>query len=953
MRLSDYIQKIRSHPDFKDSIVYYRCIPERSPSFSPIKLSPPIEKAIRGIGIERLFSHQADAISLIREGKNVVVSTGTSSGKSLIYNISVLERILENPKARALYIFPLKALEQDQLKSFNILSSLIPNQRIRAAIYDGDTDTYTRKKIKGELHNVIFTNPDMLHMGILPYHDAWRDFFKELQFVVIDEIHTYTGIFGSHVVQIIRRLKRICEHYGSRPQFILLSATINNPSEFAKTLIQEPVELVENDGSPYAKRHFLLIDPEISPNFLASKLLIESIRSGFRTIVFTQSRRTAELIYIWAIRLSPSLEKKISSYRAGFLPEERREIERRLSSGELMGVVSTSALEMGIDIGELDICILVGYPGTIINTWQRSGRVGRSGRQSLVILISGKDALDQYFVRHPEELFERPFEMAILDPENPYVLDAHIPCAAAELPIREGDKKYWGDSLKDALRRCELSGEIVKDMDKECWYSTRKNPHIRVNIRSTGESFTIFERRNGNAIGTIDGVRAFKECHPGAIYLHRAMQYQIEHIDILKKDIIAVESDAPYFTRPLLEKETEIIDVEGERQVSSFLAKKGRLKVTERVVGYEKRGIYAQELLGVYEVELPPIIFETKGVWIEIPDEIKGRIERDKVLHFMGGIHAIEHAMIGILPFFALCDRNDVGGISYPYHPQLGRSAIFIYDGYPGGVGICSHGFEIIGDWVRRTLELIEECECENGCPSCIHSPKCGSGNKPLDKRASIEILRMLLSKEFRLNNKRPSLKKEREKRDYRIIVFDLETQKGAHEVGGWKNAHLMRVSVAVAYDSFSDRYFTFMEDDVPKLMDMFESADLVVGFNIKRFDYRVLSGYIDLERLNRLPTFDILEDIHRRLGFRLSLNHLAINTLNKEKSGNGLLALRWFKEGNMERLINYCRQDVLVTKDLFFHGLRKGYLVYKRKNRRLRLLLDWNIEEMVRNEGI
>ncbi len=950
MKLTEYIRYIKRHTEFKDYIVYHKYIPEKRPKFSEIPLNPKVRSALSKAGIKRLFSHQAQAISLIRKGKDVVVSTGTSSGKSLIYNIAVLEKMINEPKAKALYVFPLKALEQDQLRSFNMLKSLIC-PFIKADVYDGDTDPCKRKEIRSEGYNVIFTNPDMLHKGILPYHKMWGDFFRNLRFVVIDEIHTYRGILGSHLVQIIRRLRRLCEYYGSEPVFVLLSATIQNPVEFASKLIQKPVCVVREDGSPSAGKHFLLINPDISANILASRLFISSIKAGFRTIVFTQSRRITELIHIWAIQIAPELKQKISSYRAGFLPEERREIEKRLSSGDLFGVVSTSALEMGIDIGELDICILVGYPGTMINTWQRSGRVGRAGRDSLVMLISGKDALDQYFMRYPEELFERPFETAVIDPDNPYILDAHLQCAAAELPIEEKDKRYWGKKLKEALIRCELKGLLLKDMDNECWFSKKKNPHLDLNIRSTGEGYTIFDRNTGHAIGTIDGVRAFKECHPGAIYLHKASQYQVQLIDLQNKDIIADKANVQYFTRPIIEKETEIIEIEDTKPVYSFIARKGRLKVTEKIIGYEKRSIHGQELLGIYSLELPPNIFETKGMWIEISSDIKQDIENKK-LHFMGGIHAIEHAMIGMLPFFAFCDRADVGGISYPYHPQLRRSAIFIYDGYPGGVGICAHGFSIVDQWLRKTLDMIKGCDCENGCPSCIHSPRCGSGNKPLDKAAAIRILELLLKKtkqglepyEMVIKKKNRALRG-----DYKIVVFDLETQRGAHEVGGWKNAHLMRVSVAVAYESSSDSFFVFKEDELSGLIKMLEEADLVVGFNIKRFDYKVLSAYTEYQRLKRLPTFDILEDVEYRLGFKLSLNHLASNTLNIQKIGDGLLALKWFREGNINQLIKYCKQDVFVTKELFYHGLKKGYLVYKRNNRRVRLLLDWDIEEMIK----
>ncbi len=939
MKIADFVKRLKIHPDFKDSIVYHHYIPPEKPLYVKEDLPEKISSALKEIGIERLFSHQAMALRNIREGRDVVVSTKTSSGKSLIYNIAVFEKILEEPDTRAFYIFPLKALEQDQLKGFYLLSEKI-SPHIKAKIYDGDTGSYERKKIKELPPNVIFTNPDMLHLSILPYHKSWADFFKKLSFVIIDEIHTYRGIFGSHMSQIIRRLRRICNYYGSDPTFILLSATVSNPKEFVKKLIQKDVVVIDRDGSPSSGRHFLILDPEISQNVFAARLLVECIKKGFRTIVFTQSRKTAELIYIWAGQFAPDLKEKISSYRAGFLPEERRKIERSLAKGELFGVISTSALEMGIDIGYLDVCILVGYPGTIINLWQRSGRVGRSGKEALVILISGKDALDQYFIKHPKELFERPFESAILDPENPYIVEKHLICAAAELPLDDKDIRYWKD-LFFYISSLERKGLLFKD--KKGWSSRKRFPHLQINIRSAGQNYEIFEKNTSQIIGTIDEIRAFSECHPGAIYLHRGDQYLIHSIDVEKKRIIAEETEVAYFTRTFTEKEIQIIDEIGSREFERFKVKKARLRVKERVIGYEKRKIKGQELLGIYPLDLPPNVFETKGIWIEIPDEIKEKIE-EKRMSFLGGIHAVEHAMIGMFPFFVLCDRNDIGGISYSWHPQLKKSAIFIYDGYPGGAGLSEHAFEIIDKLLRKTLELIRGCGCEDGCPSCIHSPKCGSGNRPLDKKASIEILKMLSE-----DMKEKKTSRTRITSDPKLIFLDLETQKTAQEVGGWKNAHLMKVSVAVIYDSIEKRYYAFGEDDIEFLIRILEKGDLIIGFNIKRFDYRVLSAYTEEKRIFELPTFDILDDVYRRIGFRLSLDHLARNTLNKGKIGNGLLAVKWFKEGDMESLIKYCMRDVEVTKDLFYYGLEKGYLVYSRKGKKIKIPVDWKLEEMLK----
>jgi DEAD/DEAH box helicase domain-containing protein len=962
VKLSEFVDTIKRDFEFGPATVHYRYLPPVEAAYGKTPaLPPPVLAGLSRQGIQRLFKHQADAIQHISEGKNVLIATPTASGKSLVYNLSVLGTLLKKRSAKALYVFPLKALEQDQLKSLSSLIEGIEQINISAKIYDGDTSSYKRKEIRTKVPEILLTNPDMLHSGILAYHQSWEKLFENLSFLVLDEVHTYRGIFGSHMNQVIRRFKRLCKLYGSNPQFILLSATVSNPHSFGQSLIEESVEVIDASGAPRSGQHFLFLNPVASPNFSAAKLFIHCVQSGFRTIAFTQSRKMTELIHLWVSRLTPRLKAKISSYRAGFMPEERREIEKRLATGDLLGVVSTSALEMGIDIGYLDICLLVGYPGTIINTWQRGGRVGRSGRESMIILVAKPDALDQYFMKHPEDFFDRPFEAAILDPDNPYVVQAHLPCAAAETPITMGDAHYWVKDLPEHLEKLELEGSLTRTADgTPTWFSARRNPHQAVNIRSIGESYTIFEADTGEAIGTVDGIRAFKECHPGAVYLHRAKQYLVDQLLLEKKDIIARQSDLQYFTRALSEKETEIIEVTRSRPEGQFLVREGRVKVTERMTGYEKRALPGQELLGVYPLDLPQQVFETMGFWVEIDDPIYKLIEK-KGLHFMGGIHAIEHAAIGMFPLFALCDRNDIGGISYTYHPQIGKSAIFIYDGYPGGVGLAQHGFEVVLELLEKTLDLLMTCECEEGCPSCIHSPKCGSGNRPLDKKAAMIILEFLLGRislrdlscegmspepgptsEFR--GKQEDLRKEP-----RIVFMDLETQKSAQEVGGWQNCHLMRVSVAVLYDSLEKTFRTFREAQIVDLLAYLEKADLIVGFNIKRFDYEVLRAYTGKD-LNNLATFDILEDVYQRLGFRLGLDHLAIETLRKNKSADGLQALEWFKKGEMEKLTDYCRQDVEITKDLFEYGLKNGHLIYRSKqdDQRLVLRVDWNLEDML-----
>jgi DEAD/DEAH box helicase domain-containing protein len=962
--LSEFIQALKNGPEFHDAVVHHHHIAPKPPDFGPDPLlDDRLTRALARLGIHRLYRHQTDAIEHLRRGDHVIVATPTASGKSLIYNLAVLEAVLNNPQTKALYIFPLKALEQDQLKNLRQWMDAVGAPGMSAEIYDGDTATHKRKKIRSNPPQILFTTPDMLHHGILAFHGGWEALLRRLDFVILDEVHTYRGIFGSHVNQVIRRLKRLCRHYGSRPRFVLLSATVSNPKQFAQALIGEQVQVVETLGAPVAGRQFLFLNPMESANFAAAKLFVHAIKHGFRTIAFTQSRKVAELIHIWASQLAPRLGEKISSYRAGFLPEERRDIEQRLAAGRLLGVVSTSALEMGIDIGYLDICLLVGYPGTVIDTWQRGGRVGRSGRESAVILIAKPDALDQYFMKHPEDFFQRSYEAAVLDPRNPHVINAHLPCAAVEKPITLKDHVFWGGDLASRLDDLERQGILRRSAESApVWFAAQHRPHRRVDMRCAGERFSIFDKETRKPIGAVDGIRAFKECHPGAVYLHRGRQYVVEDLHIAEKDIMARMARVSYFTRVKSDKETEVLQVNRSRPQAQFVVREGRVKVTEVVTGYEKRALPGRTLIGTPSLELPPQVFETVGVWIEIDDVIKTFVEQ-KNLHFMGGIHAVEHGVIGMFPLFCLCDRNDIGGIAYDYHPGIEKSAVFIYDGYPGGVGLAQHGFDVILELLEKTLSHLKTCPCEAGCPSCIHSPKCGSGNKPLDKQAAVLILECLVGRiplagpvEKPVQHPKPFKKRPRntavlqKKTEPRILFFDLETQKLAREVGGWQNIHLMHVSVAVVFDTRSDDFKVFEEDRVEALLNHLQRADLVVGFNVRQFDYRVLSAYTG-RPLDSIPTFDILEDIYRRLGFRLSLDHLASETLSHAKTADGLQAVQWFRQGHIKKLTDYCRNDVAITRDLFLYGMEKAHLVYreKQRNQRVRLPVDWNLDDIIR----
>jgi DEAD/DEAH box helicase domain-containing protein len=987
-----FIEKLKRHRYYAPQVVYHQPFPPQTASFSrPEQDFPPaLARALERMGIRQLYSHQVEAIEKVRGGKNVVIATPTASGKTLTYNLPVVEKLLQDPGGKALYLFPLKALEQDQLKAFREFVQPFQIQfSFKAEIYDGDTSSYRRKKIRESVPPVLISNPDMVHLSLLPFHAQWESFFRNLRFVVIDELHTYKGIFGSHLTQVLRRLERVCDFYGSSPQIIACSATIANPKAFAEKLTGLPFEAVTESGAPRSGRHFIFLNPNTSPYTLAAKLFLDCIDGGFRTLAFTQARKITELLHAWVLKDRPDLRGKVSSYRAGFLPEERREIEAKLVSGDLLGVISTSALELGIDIGGLDVCLLVGYPGTVAATWQRGGRVGRADRESLIALIAQPDALDQYFMHHPQDFFGRGFESAVVDPDNSVVVSKHLVCASAEIPLRTDESIIPVQNYTPLLDQLVTDGELLRSASGREWFSHRLNPHRLVDIRSAGEGFTIFEEETKRLIGQISVPRVYSECHPGAIYLHRAEPYLVTRLDQGKREAWVKVVDVDYYTRALSEKETEILSVVKTQPFPHFTACYGRLKVTERVRGFEKRRIFGQDLLSVHELEMPSHIFETMGLWIILPGEMPQRF-KEEGLHFMGGIHAVEHASIALFPLFALCDRNDVGGICYPNHPQLEKPAIFIYDGYPGGVGLADYGYGVIEELLRKTLGLIRDCPCLEGCPSCVHSPKCGSGNKPLDKGAAEFVLEWLLG-ESRIERKgrkkgKAEVKAEVKVEDgvyptstdilagnskleepeavapapapgwlkeelarHRVLFLDIETQRSAEEVGGWHNKHLMRVAVAVAYDSREDSYQVFQEEGVHELIEKLKSGDLIVGFNIADFDYQVLKAYTSF-RFQSLKTFDILQEVSRQLGYRLSLGHLAHKTLHTEKSADGLQSLQWFKEGRIDEVIAYCQKDVEITRDLFLFGLANGYLLFETKaGQRVRLPVDWKLDRILK----
>ncbi|MBN1138258.1 MAG: DUF1998 domain-containing protein, partial [Anaerolineae bacterium] len=728
--------------------------------------------------------------------------------------VPVLEALLADRSARALYLFPTKALAQDQLRSLHELT----RDELRAArfgVYDGDTPQAARARLRREA-NILLTNPDMLHVGILPNHTLWADFFANLRFVVVDEAHAYRGIFGSHVGCVLRRLWRVCARYGSAPQVVACSATIANPGDHLRRLAGvEPVVVSgEADGAPHGAKDFVLWNPPFvdraqtarrSANIEAARLFARLVQAGIRTIAFARARRVAELILLYTRRIladeSPALADRVRAYRAGYRADERRDVEQGLRpGGGLLGVTATSALELGIDIGDLDASLLVGYPGTIASLWQQAGRAGRGVRHALSILIALDNPLDQYFMRHPRDLFGRPHEHALIDPSNLYVLAQHLPCAAHEIPLGTGhapgqplpppvpravrpalpgrrrplpspprplapspslppglrstasfavaagdDEALFGPGFAPAMIDLENRGEL--EYRNERWYPRPgAYPAQQVSLRAlAGSRLALLDASQGyRLLEEIEATTAHLRAHPGAIYLHQGESFLVRELDLDVGHAILEPVQVGYYTQPRDVNDVRIIRSMAHRPLGDAVAFFGQVRVTQQVIGYRRVQQFREETLSVEDLDLPPQTFDTAALWWDVPAGIAARL-RQRGLDLAGGLHAVEHAAIGLLPLFAMCDRWDIGGLSTPRHPDTGAAQVFIYDAFPGGVGIAEKGFDLLPDLWRATHDTVRDCPCHDGCPSCIHSPKCGNNNEPLDKRAAILILAGLL----------------------------------------------------------------------------------------------------------------------------------------------------------------------------------------------------------------
>jgi DEAD/DEAH box helicase domain-containing protein len=721
-----------------EELAYLATEPARAPTLAPLP-----EDVAFDVGLGTLYAHQRETWDAAQRGEHVIVTTGTASGKTLAFNLPVLDALAREPKNRALYLYPTKALAQDQARALGELG--VP--RVRAAIYDGDTPQERRWQIR-KWANVILTNPDMLHVGVLPRHDLWGDVLHNLRYVVVDEAHVYRGVFGSHVANVLRRLRRLARVYGADPQFLLASATIANPGELAHSLLGVHATVIGGDAAPRAERTVALWNPPLLDADLgirasalgeAARLLSQLVQRELRTICFAKSRKAVELIHRLAgDRLDSETKQRLAPYRAGYTPQQRRDIERRLVAGELLGVTATDALELGIDIGLLDCAISVGFPGTVASLRQQWGRAGRRG-SGLAVLIASEDALDQYFMREPESLLGRRVEAAISDFSNPRVLDSHVAAAAFEAPIDDDDRATLGD---EALERAPHVPELRHTQHGWVW-AGKDYPAARTALRSaSADAFTVVDASTGSVLGIVERERAYSTVHEGAVYLHLGEQWLVRELDLAARRAVVEPFAGDYYTQAKKETSTDIDEpLRVERRCGLQLTF-GRVSVTEQVVAYQKKQIRDQSTLGTIQIDLPATTFETEAVWyLPTAQQLAGLEEMPLLL---SSLHAAEHSMIALLPLWAMCDRWDIGGLSTNIHPDTGAPTVFIYDGHPGGVGIAERGFDQFEGWVADTERLLAGCPCEHGCPSCVQSPKCGNLNEYLDKGGALTLLRRM-----------------------------------------------------------------------------------------------------------------------------------------------------------------------------------------------------------------
>ena len=724
-------------PGAPHPLAHARTLPARLARYGDLALplAEPIPEALAHLGIERLYTHQVQAIEALRGGLDTVIVTGTASGKSLCYHLPVMEALLRDPDATALYLFPTKALAQDQLKSLTRLMAGHPDlmKAIRPGVYDGDTQATTRRRIRDSA-NLVLSNPDMLHQGILPGHPRWGRFLRNLRYVVVDEIHAYRGIFGSHVANVFRRLERVARHVGGDFRYVLCSATIRNPRDLAESLTGRKVQVVDDDGAPRGERHFAFWNPPFldpskverrSSNVEGSAIFAELIARGAQALVFTKSRVAAELVYRYAReRLEPrlpDLASRLKPYRGGYLPEERRAIEQALFSGELRGVVSTNALELGVDIGGLDAVVIVGAPPTLASLWQQAGRAGRKGGPALAVLVAYNETVDQYLMRHPDYFFGRSPEAAIIDPNNPYILAQQLACAAHELPLSPADHAAFGPQCAEILGALEEAGEM-RTIDGHSYWAKAEFPAAKVSLRTiSDDTYTIMDVTRQNAvIGNVDAISALELLYPEAIYLHDGGTHFVRELDLEQKVAYVEPREVDYYTQPVIDTHIEVRGERMRREWRGESVRFGELTYAWQTVAMKKIRFRSLDSIGYHPLDLPRLTLETCGFWFA-PSEAAWAAVSKAGRNPIEGLSGVRNLFTTLLAMLAMCDPFDLGGTIDS--SNLGRPALFMFDRYPGGLGFAEQGYARLDELAEAALQHLESCDCDSGCPACVGIP--------------------------------------------------------------------------------------------------------------------------------------------------------------------------------------------------------------------------------------
>ena len=757
MDVERFIAEIVNSDWYSNQLVHWEKIPGRK--FIPGKLKSDLSQSMKNVleskSIDRLYCHQVESIDLALLGRHVIITTSTASGKSLCYNIPVYETLSRDKFSTALYVFPTKALAQDQYKELDLFHNFFKN--VAHGLFDGDTSSVDRSYIRKN-SRLLVTNPDMLHLGVLPHSNLWASFLRGLKYVVIDEAHIYRGVFGSHVANVIRRLRRLCSKYGASPKFILSSATIANPKDLAFNLTGLDVELVNIDGSPSAAKHFIFWNPPFenqdfgtrkSANVESAKLMSELIKRGIKTINFVRGRNQSEILSLYTKNYLSDKNKyqatKIASYHGNYLAADRRDIEKQLFEGELLGIVSTNAMELGVDIGHLDATILTGFPGSVSSSWQQSGRSGRGEQESLSLLVASNDPIDQYIMDYPSAFFGKSVEYSLLSPANPHIQKPHLKCSAYEMPISMGDTEFFGPEMLWSADELTESGSLT--IKSSQWYPSASisYPAGDVDIRGIGSStYVLVDKVTGAILETVDETTVYKSFYPGAVHLHKGESFLIAEIDFPANTIYCTQSEAPYYTDSKSLTQISVVNSIGSRHVGNTIVRYGVVNISTDVVSFKRIHKYSNQVITEEKLTLPNISFDTMAVWVDVSQEILERVQSFGFNQF-GGLHGFEHLIMSLIPMFAMCHRDDVGGVSSLSHPDTGTPQIFVFDNYPGGVGISELGYEIMEELWARSLNMIQRCLCESGCPACIQFPGCGRNNELLDKKSAKLILEEII----------------------------------------------------------------------------------------------------------------------------------------------------------------------------------------------------------------